>query len=635
MKIMISCFFLMAWMAMLECGAVDTLDPKRIHDIAKMLPEKPGGFGTPIIDRASWDKIAETEEYQGVIKSAEKLLETPMQETTDDLYLDFSRTGNRRNYETVAVQRRNRLVTLVLAECAENKGRFLPGITATIKELCEEKTWVYPAHDRNLDNFYQRAVDIDLCSSSVGWDLSMTSYLLGEKMDQSTRSLIREKLDYFIFTPFKDAANGKRPLFHWMTCTNNWNSVCLAQVTGAALALLESREERAFFIAASEIYSTNFLRGFTSDGYCSEGLGYWNYGFGRYVLLVEAIWQATGGKIDLLTDEKAQTAALFGAKAEIINRIYPAFADCHVYSKPSDNIMWYVSKRLGLGLKNWEERSPVTARGQIFEAMMYSFPNSPILTKPISSKDTALGIRTWFDQGGILICRPDPNKTDPEKPGFAVALKGGHNAEHHNHNDVGTYIVVLGNEILLADPGVEVYTRRTFSSKRYESNVLNSYGHPVPVVAGKLQRQGSEAHAENIKTDFTETRDVYSMEIRSCYDVPELNRLLRTFIYSREEKGSLTITDETEFTSPQTFETALITFSSWKKIDENTLLVYGEEGAVKIGIETPGNRFEINEETINEDVRINKKPIRLGIRLQEPSKNPIITIRIEPSTKEK
>ena len=44
----------------------------------------------------------------------------------------------------------------------------------------------------------------------------------------------------------------------------------------------------------------NFLKGFTPDGYCGEGTGYWNYGFGHYVLLSEEIRLATGGQIDLL-----------------------------------------------------------------------------------------------------------------------------------------------------------------------------------------------------------------------------------------------------------------------------------------------------------------------------------------------
>jgi hypothetical protein len=43
-------------------------------------------------------------------------------------------------------------------------------------------------------------------------------------------------------------------------------------VTGTALAQVEERRERAEFVAAAEKYCRNFLRGFTPDGYCSEGL---------------------------------------------------------------------------------------------------------------------------------------------------------------------------------------------------------------------------------------------------------------------------------------------------------------------------------------------------------------------------
>ena len=43
--------------------------------------------------------------------------------------------------------------------------------------------------------------------------------------------------------------------FWWFTVTNNWNSVCLAGVTGAALTLLADKEERAYFVAAAEKYN--------------------------------------------------------------------------------------------------------------------------------------------------------------------------------------------------------------------------------------------------------------------------------------------------------------------------------------------------------------------------------------------
>ena len=41
--------------------------------------------------------------------------------------------------------------------------------------------------------------------------------------------------------------------------------------------------------------------------------------------------------------------------------------------------------------------------------------------------------------------------------------------------------------LIALDAGGEDYTSRTFSSRRYESQALNSFGHPVPRVAGAMQ----------------------------------------------------------------------------------------------------------------------------------------------------
>ncbi|NIL99270.1 MAG: hypothetical protein GTO62_19765, partial [Planctomycetales bacterium] len=53
--------------------------------------------------------------------------------------------------------------------------------------------------------------------------------------------------------------------------------------------------------------------------------GYWNYGFGHYLMLAETIWQATGGKVDLLAEPKIEQIALFGRRMEILPGVYPAF----------------------------------------------------------------------------------------------------------------------------------------------------------------------------------------------------------------------------------------------------------------------------------------------------------------------
>lgn len=596
-----------------------------MEKIADMLPAKPRGFGRPIADRAAWERLAKARSYKGVIRRAEALLKQPIPESPDDLYLDFSRTGNRTRWQRVAGLRRGGIAYLTLGECLENSGRFLPALEAAIAALCAEKTWVYPAHDRSLANFKGTRIDIDLGSSHVASNLATARWLLGDKLSAKTRRLIRTELRRRIFAPYLDMVAGKRKKNWWMLTTNNWNTVCLANVAGAALAIVESRQERAKFIESAVEHSRNFLRGFTPDGYCSEGVGYWNYGFGHYILLAEAIVQATDGGVDLFERKEGRAPAIYGERIEIIHGIYPAFADCSVRARPSRQVVHFVSRRYGLGAGAAGDALLVSPGGGLLAAMMYSFPNSATKAPPGEKKQAGPGLRDWFDKAGVLIARPKPGSACR----MAAALKGGHNAEHHNHNDVGSYVLVVGKRPVLLDPGGEVYTARTFSRRRYESKVLNSFGHPVPRVAGKLQSSGRRAAAKVLRTEFTDARDTLVLDIKPAYAVKELRRLQRTFVYSRQGAGSLTVTDEVEFASPQAFETALITLGQWKKLAPRSLAITDADEAVRVDIEATGD-VEIAAEEIHEDTHTKTPPTRIAIRFTQPVAKATITMKITP-----
>jgi hypothetical protein len=344
-------------------------------------------------------------------------------------------------------------------------------------------------------------------------------------------------------------------------------------------------------------------------------------------MLCEAIHQATEGKVDLLQETKAKQASTFGSEIEIINDVYPAFADCSIRAKPSSRLMYYISRRLGMGLRRWEQID-VVSPGSLYQSMMYSFPNAASMATPARKSSDGPDIRSWFDQAGVLICRPGPNSSSQ----FAVALKGGHNNEHHNHNDVGSFVVVLDDKPLLIDPGGEVYTERTFSSRRYVSNVLNSFGHPVPRVGGKLQRTGRQAQGRVIRQDFTKETDTLVLDIKSAYDVPELKKLERTFVYSRTGTGSLTVTDEVAFSKPSSFDTALITFDTWKKLSSSSLIVRDENESLRVDIKVTGADFEIRPETIKEDLSVRKDPTRLGIHLTKLVDHAVVTLTIKPNS---
>ncbi|HPS03012.1 MAG TPA: heparinase II/III family protein [Candidatus Sumerlaeota bacterium] len=599
------------------------LDPKRIEAIAALLPEKPTGFGKPISDRAAWEALGKQLAFRKIVARAELLLSTPFPDSPDELYLEFSVNGNRENYQKVAEERRSQVQIFTLAECVENQGNYLPALEEVINELCLERTWVLPAHDKSLENFDLKTTDIDLVSSALAWELAMSDYLLGDKLKPEVRDTIRRNVEVRILNPFRQMATGIREENFWLRTTNNWNAVCLAGVTGSALALLDKREDRAFFAAAAEFYIKNFLKGFTPDGYCSEGVSYWNYGFGHYVLLTEALRQATGGRLDLMEAPEARPAALYGTRIEIQNGICPAFADCPVNAKPDPDLLAYLDHRYGLGLNRKVEPG---VSGSLFETLFYSCPAAFPETKSSEPRPAVSPEREWFADAGVYIGRPDA-KSEPK---LAVALKGGHNAEHHNHNDVGSYQVVLNNAVPLVDPGSEVYTARTFSDQRYESQVLNSFGHPVPRVAGKLQETGRKAEGQIVREDFSGMGDTLIVDLKSAYAVPELQRLERTFTYLRSERGRFIVSDLVAFNNPEKFETALITFGTSEEVKPGVLEIREKGEVLRVTIETGGKPFDLVKEVLSEDLQTDRKPTRIAIRLRNPVLQATVRLTMEP-----
>ncbi len=604
-----------------------TLDGERIRAVAAMLPAEPRSVGHPITERSRWDALRSHEAFKKVIPDAEKLLKESIPAKPDELYLDFSKTGNRSRWERVNALWYRRLQTLFFAECLENQGRFIPALEAIVTAYCDERSWVMPAHDASLRTWKGEFAYADLKACEMGMALATVRHVMGDRLKPALRARIKEEVIRRNLDPFKKQVTGKESLtWWWITCNHNWNAVCLAGITGAALTLIDNPEERALYGVAAEAYSKFFLSGFTPDGYCSEGMGYWNYGYGHYVMLTEFIWQATAGRVDLLQSEGARAAARYAGVLEIQSGIHPAFADCSIGSRPDASYMHYLSRRYGFGFAEWDHIDTASPGGMICSALLFSFPNSAERSQPAEPAGPRLEKRTWFPDAGVLICRPGENAAST----LAVALKGGHNAEHHNHNDVGTYLVVNGGEALLVDPGAEVYTRRTFSGARYESKVLNSFGHPVPLVAGKMQEKGAQARGVVVKHAFTEGEDRIIFDLKSAYKVAELESLHRIFRYSRTGAGAFSVTDRVVFSSPQSFETALVTLSQWSRADENTLVFRDLDEGLRVVIETEGGAFTIDSEILDEDVRTRTQPERIAIRMTTPVKEAVIKITVTP-----
>lgn len=605
--------------------ATETLNPGRIHEIAAWLPAQPAGFAWPITNRPAWQHLATNSAFANVVAEANQLLARPLPEQPDSLFLEYSRNGNRTNWQDVAFERRGRIAKLTLAETLESRGRFLPALETTIAALCEEKTWVMPAHDGELKNFQGTTNTPDLGATGLAAEMAAADFVLGDKLLPATRRLIRDNVNRRVLKPVRDGIEGRTKEMFWLRVPMNWDAVCLGNTVFAAQTLLESRDDRAFFAAAGEHYIRYFLSGFTPDGYCSEGVGYWNYGYGHFILLTETLRQATGGQIDLLNDQAAIAPALFCRRSEILPGIFPTIADCTPGSQPDTAFTAYVCRRLGLdaGKKTLISLQKDLRMTLLLAGLEHNLP----LARQVEPAGES-PLRSFFPGGGVLLARNEPD----HRPAFAVALKGGNNAELHNHNDVGSFSVVVGTNMVICDPGSEVYTKRTFSAHRYDSKVLSSFGHAVPVLAGKLQKDGAKARGVILATNFTSAKDTFKLEIGSAYPVPTLQKLERTFIFLRGENPALEVCDEVKFSAPEIFETALITWGKVKSIGTNTLEITDGDSTIRVTMDTQGRAYQWRQETLDERVHTQRKPVRIGITLDSKIDSGVITLRIVPVT---
>ncbi len=179
---------------------------------------------------------------------------------------------------------------------------------------------------------------------------------------------------------------------------------------------------------------------------------------------------------------------------EINEGVFPAISDSGVGSMPDQLVMFYLNRNFRMGVDKYEDTSLLGKTSDNRICVMMVFPNSSSINSPVHrEKKEDEQLRSFFDLSGVLTVRPLANSNCR----MGVTIKGGNNMEHHNHNDVGSYTVVLGREIMAGDPGSIPYTANIFNTKyRYTYKTIGSYGHPEKVrplsqIALLLQRRVS------------------------------------------------------------------------------------------------------------------------------------------------
>lgn len=492
-----------------------------------------------------WEEIRKDSFYkpffERIKKGYEEFKKHPIEFFSFKDYMEFFENGNRSKndhyLESTRAQLRNAF--LLYLYCGEKE--YLDEVCDMIWFFASLPTWCGNAHianDWNAD-FSDYRGHIDLYAAETGYLFAEIYYFINEKLPQEIKYVIEKELESRIFTPFESRS------YWWEPKTNNWSAVCGGSVGMSYMLVAPERFEKI----KPRIFSCMdaFVSSYTDDGCCTEGMGYWNYGFGYYIYFADMLYRFTDGKEDIRYKEKIKKMAMFATHGYLDVNVGLSFADCRrARANGNSGLLSYLTE-------NYEGFTvPQIIMGAGIDLRRLMWTKKELLEK---TYEPPKGMY-YYDKSGWYINR---------KEAYSFGAKAGHNDEEHNHNDIGSFIFANRETQLLIDIGQMIYDRNNFNEHRYEYLHNSSLGHSVPIIDGKGQKEGREYYG----TVHEAEENKFSLELQKAYE-GNLPKILRSFELCDE---GVTLTD--------TFED----FSSHKVTERFVSYIKPEikDGAVIIG----------------------------------------------------
>lgn len=453
--------------------------------------------------------------------------------------------GDRLSWETPAFARQERLTRTAVAATVDPT--LLADVVDGIILLCEQSSWCWPAHDDTLTKHGAVLATVtdpylDLGAGEVVGQLAWIDQLLGDQLEAhypGVRERIRHEARVRVFEPFE-----RRRDWHWLGLdgdAHNWNPWIHGNVLVAALRLLDDpsdADRRARILSLVIEGLDRYVAVLPEDGAIDEGYAYWWNGACRLLEALDLLTFATGGAFDPVPRIPAlRETAAFPHRMHLGDGWFVNAADGQ--AKPSADQPWHslhraavragdtVAQRFAASHRRPEEAATVETEG--LGRVLRGLTDATWLHASASAPPAPAA--TWLASTQMLVAREHENST----AGLALAVKGGHNNEHHNHNDVGSFLVASDGVPVIVDAGRPSYDARTFSDRRYELWPMQSEWHNVPFVAGRGQPTGREYEAQIVAVQ-TEGAPSLELELAGAYDVADLETWRREVQLDRERR---------------------------------------------------------------------------------------------------
>ncbi|MBO5788559.1 MAG: heparinase II/III family protein [Clostridia bacterium] len=457
----------------------------------------------PQFNEQKWEQVRTHPYFKKHIaqikERAEAFLATdPPRMKFSDMHL-FVTTGDRSVSGKVYNEYNARLEVFFFMYLLEKDEKWIEPLADIMWNICDFESWSIPAHVKESATPADRHINLDLCSTLTGFSLAEILYFIGDKLPDLVYRRVHHEIRVRIIDSYK------RHNVFWEKITNNWSAVCISAVLGCYLYLdckEELEEQLPFMLETMNCY----LRGFENDGCCTEGYGYWNYGFSHFCIFADMLRSYTDGKIDLFKEEKAHAVALFQQNVAVNEKECISFSDGPLHFSPNPWLSHFLKHEYpDMEIPHFEESNQTSA------ALRYVLWQDPDMES------------TGFHPASYIY--PDSQWFIFRGEKYTLVAKGGYNQESHNHNDIGSFILSCDGKVSFVDPGSGAYTRQYFDgATRYQHLVTSSTGHSVPIINGQIQVTGMKkskvlASAENY----------FKFTLDNGYDIPTLDSLVRTF----------------------------------------------------------------------------------------------------------
>ena len=318
---------------------------------------------------------------------------------------------------------------------------------------------------------------------------------------------------------------------------NNWNSWICSNWLSAVLLMETDENRRRATVHKIMRALDNFIDPYPADGGCDEGPSYWGKAGASLFDNLELFHSASNGQIDFYAEPLIQDIGRFVYRVHIDGDYYINFADAPALVYPDGVLVYRYGERIrdpqmmqhGLWLAQRQQLAErgYGANGDIrqnnFQRLLRGlFSLADLPATPVGLPQ---GRDVWLPVIEVMVARDSAGNAD----GFTLAAKGGHNAESHNHNDIGNFVVYRDGKPLLVDAGVETYTAKTFGPNRYDIWTMQSAYHSLlPTVDGVMQSPGREYAAADVSYRADDAVAELSLEMAGSSSARSQDRRLET-----------------------------------------------------------------------------------------------------------